>query len=133
MKWSIAILLCFILSTVLALTVEESKEKVKKAHEKCNGDAATKLDPEEKKAYKSSKVVGPSLKAHALCVSKTLGWQHPDGKIDKTSVKEKISSFITDKEQADKIYSECLVDHDDEKDTAHNLLVCYGRHFGHKH
>ncbi|KAF7272382.1 B1 protein-like [Rhynchophorus ferrugineus] len=132
MKWSIGFVLCVLLSTVLALTIEESKEKFKKAHEKCNADVSTKLDPDELKTYKSTKVVGPSLKVHALCVSKTLGWQKPDGKIDKSSVKEKVSTFYTDKDEADKIFGECLVDHDDEKETAYNLFKCYKKYFAEK-
>ncbi|XP_030764829.1 uncharacterized protein LOC115889050 [Sitophilus oryzae] len=132
MKWSVAVVLCLAFAVVFAITAEEGREKFKKAHEKCQTDPATAADEEELKAYKTEHKVTEGIKIHALCVSKTLGWQHQDGKINKESVKEKIVLYLGQTPKLDEIHAECVVDKENEKETAINLFKCYYKYFAHK-
>nr|UWL63311.1 odorant binding protein 21 [Pagiophloeus tsushimanus] len=128
MKLLVAFALCLTFTAVLADTDEEVKQLVKDAHKKCQEDPATAVDEAELKALRDSKGKGPAPAnggAHALCVSKALGWQKADGSVNKDFLKEKISEDIHDSAKVDEILAEATAEKENEVATAEHLFKLF--------
>nr|UWL63310.1 odorant binding protein 20 [Pagiophloeus tsushimanus] len=115
---------------------EEDRQKLKNAHDKCQADPATAIDEDALKTLRESKGKGaspPNGGAHALCVSKSLGWQNADGSINKDHLKERISANVDDAAKVDEIFAEATVEKENETATAEHLFKVFFKYNRDRH
>ncbi|XP_060536112.1 uncharacterized protein LOC132708029 [Cylas formicarius] len=134
MKYLVAFALLLTVASTLADLKEEAKQKIKVAHEKCQGNPETHVDEAVlEKIRKGEKPDHPqNLGAHSLCISKTLGWQNQDGTVNKALITDRATQHIQDAAERQKYLDECAVDKENEKATAINLFKCIGRYTRHQ-
>ncbi|XP_030753577.1 uncharacterized protein LOC115880499 [Sitophilus oryzae] len=106
----------------------ESREKFKKAHEKCQADPATAVDESALKALREGGAPPANHAAHALCISQALGWQNADGSVNKEAIKSRAEHIFGSSPKLSEIIDECSLPQASPAETAVHITKCYAKH-----
>ncbi|CAH1110281.1 unnamed protein product [Psylliodes chrysocephalus] len=131
MKYGCIIFFCFLAVTF----ANDTKEEIKKSHESCQNDPATKLKDDTLDNLRKGKPVDdPNLPKHTLCMNVVLGIQKENGDIDKDALKKDLEKEINDANKVSKILDACgtRAAGNTATEAATALSICLHKHLGHE-
>ncbi|KAJ8955686.1 hypothetical protein NQ318_008557 [Aromia moschata] len=65
------------------------------------------------------------LKQHMLCISKKLGYQNDDGKLQRDVIRDKFATILNDEDKANQYMEKCAVEQSDPEETAFQATKCF--------
>uniref|UniRef100_A0A6P7FEM8 Uncharacterized protein LOC114329534 n=1 Tax=Diabrotica virgifera virgifera TaxID=50390 RepID=A0A6P7FEM8_DIAVI len=128
---------CIIVATVLcvlaaanAAPTKEQIEHIRKAHEYCQSQEATRIDENVfEKRRNGEKVDDPKLAKHALCMNVQAGLQKENGDINVDKLREIVSDGTSDLNLINPVVEKCSKkEGDTAEDAAVNLIKCISSH-----
>nr|APG79365.1 pheromone binding protein 4 [Cyrtotrachelus buqueti] len=118
-----------------AAAAQASQDRLKAAHHKCQSNPATAVEESALKALTSGGPKPANYGAHALCMSKALGWQSEDGSVNTETIKARAENIFGPSPKLNEIVNECAQNQANAEETAVHLTRCYvkyaPRHNGH--
>ncbi|CAG9829917.1 unnamed protein product [Diabrotica balteata] len=128
-----------ILAVVYAAPTNEQREAVKKAHEHCQSQEATRIDSDVfDKLRRGEKVHNTQLSKHTLCMNVQAGLQTESGDINVDKLRKAITEATSDPNLVNTIVEKCgkRVAGETAEETAVALFKCLhsqGPPHGHGH
>lgn len=103
---------------------QDQVEKLKEHHRECSQISGVSQDL-VKKARQGDFSEDQKLKNHLFCVSKKIGFQSEDGKIQNEVLKTKVGAALGDQELANSLIGECAKESTSGPETAFQIIKCY--------
>ncbi|XP_072379396.1 B1 protein-like [Diabrotica undecimpunctata] len=130
----VATVLC-VLAAAYAAPTKEQIEAVKKAHEHCQSQEATRIDDDVfEKLKNGEKVQNPKLSKHTLCMNVQTGLQTESGDINVDKLRKAVSEASSDQSVINAIVEKCgTKTGDTAEDAAVNLFKCLRSHSAGQH
>nr|AKK25134.1 odorant binding protein 6 [Dendroctonus ponderosae] len=136
MKSIVALFVCALTATALAdaeineTAFKAGRDRIMAMSRTCDENPATAVDQKALKKYLQSNGPAPANgAAHALCITKNLGWQNEDGSVNKPVITEKVKAIFGSVDAKVQQYiEECTEAKATPEDTAEQLLKCYRKH-----
>ncbi|XP_050300645.1 uncharacterized protein LOC126739144 [Anthonomus grandis grandis] len=134
MKQFVALLVFALAATAMARPevnkeqIAQSAQRVKQAHDKCQADPATAIDDGALRNLHSGGAQPANMAAHALCISKGLGWQNADGAINKDYIQSRAEAIFGSNPKLQQIVDECAIAQATPEATAEHLFRCYRKY-----
>ncbi|XP_028134477.2 uncharacterized protein LOC126878422 [Diabrotica virgifera virgifera] len=129
----VAVVLC-VLAAAYGAPTKEQIEAIKKAHEHCQSQEATRIDDEVwEKLKHGEKAENTKLPKHTLCMNVQTGLQKENGDINVDKLRKAVEEASSDQNVINEIVEQCGTKKgDNAEEAALNLFKCLNSH-GHGH